>query len=958
MPRPFLCLGVAALATGSLWAQPAAEAPLTVTGTLVDERGSPVAGVEVVLRPYPNRYELDLAFLGHPEALPEAVERVLSGPEGGFSLSAPLVGPYRLEIRPSPAAAGPATVARAYRHLAPLRVPLHLEPIELPDRHPLTIRALDADGQPVEGAVVIAIPEPRQRTGNPPYRPPHEQPERLHPEFERAAARTDGQGIARFLMPSQAADVVVRADGFAARRANVESGRAALRLDSAPHIILRVRGPDGEPANRAVIRRAGGADEVPIALTGEDGLAAVGLGADERATLVAEAPDGSWMRTTTRNEPARESASEPSVQELLLQPPAVIAGRIADATTGLGVPDSVVWVRSDPGRHTVADSSGGFRLYAPLPQRRIELGAVASDYLAATATVNADRIRAGADVLVGLAPAAPLAGRVVDGFGRPVAGANVQSEPTDDEPLEWRTDRHGRATSGPDGSFWIPNAVYGSGYRLTVEAPSYAPAQHDLPPFERASPVEPVHIVLSQGRQPWGTVTDPEGAPVAGAEIRLSWPSEYPELPASFSDDEAVEAVLSNNRGEFEFATVAPGQYGVSISHPEYVHLDGKPANVPQGAGYFDLGVFVLTPGAEIHGVVSDPDQGPLEGVEISARQRSQILSGQTRTATTDARGRFRLGGLLTTVLADLTATADGYAPAAVESVRPATGEPVLIELARGASLSGRVFNPDGSAAAGVQVGLSVPYTEFRRRAVFGEHVFHSARADNDGRFRFDRLVPARWSLEAVDRTARATLEGIELGSGASREVEINDRSVANVTIRLEPGAEIRGMVTGLDAGDMATVGVEAWQGALFRSASPDLDGSFSIEALAPGTWQFSATTGERRSPMQSVTVDPGAAYATVELHFQPGFRVTGQMFVAGVPATDGFVTASQPGQENPRRTRTDHQGRFEMKGLPAGGYQLQFRHRLGATTEQPLDLQSDYHNLLVHLQPLSDDQN
>ncbi|MCY3971196.1 MAG: hypothetical protein OXG74_14775 [Acidobacteria bacterium] len=46
------------------------------------------------------------------------------------------------------------------------------------------------------------------------------------------------------------------------------------------------------------------------------------------------------------------------------------------------------------------------------------------------------------------------------------------------------------------------------------------------------------------------------------------------------------------------------------------------------------------------------------------------------------------------------------------------------------------------------------------------------------------------------------------------------------------------------------------------------------------------------------------------------------------------------------------------MKGLAAGTYQLQFRHRLGITTEQPLDLQSDYYNLLVHLQPLPDSQN
>ena len=46
--RYVTALGLSLFAAGAL-AQPTAEVPLTVTGTLVDERGAPAAGAEVVL---------------------------------------------------------------------------------------------------------------------------------------------------------------------------------------------------------------------------------------------------------------------------------------------------------------------------------------------------------------------------------------------------------------------------------------------------------------------------------------------------------------------------------------------------------------------------------------------------------------------------------------------------------------------------------------------------------------------------------------------------------------------------------------------------------------------------------------------------------------------------------------------------------------------------------------------
>ena len=64
MPRLLLALGLAGLAAPGLLAQPAADQPPTITGTVVDERGAPAADVEAVLRPYPSAYLVDLHLLG------------------------------------------------------------------------------------------------------------------------------------------------------------------------------------------------------------------------------------------------------------------------------------------------------------------------------------------------------------------------------------------------------------------------------------------------------------------------------------------------------------------------------------------------------------------------------------------------------------------------------------------------------------------------------------------------------------------------------------------------------------------------------------------------------------------------------------------------------------------------------------------------------------------------------
>lgn len=345
-----------------------------------------------------------------------------------------------------------------------------------------------------------------------------------------------------------------------------------------------------------------------------------------------------------------------------------------------------------------------------------------------------------------------------------------------------------RTTSAPDGSFWIPDAPYGTSYRLIVEAEGYASTTDDLPPFRRDGMAQPVQVVLSRGRQPWGTVVDQDGAPVAGALIRLFKRAPEPGLPEVGGFPfmgEAVATTASIAHGEFVFQSVALGDYHLGISHPEYTELQATAAGVRPGMGQYDLGVFVLSRGEEIRGVVVDPAGRPVAGAKVSSRQRRHDMPSQVRTATADDDGRFRLTGLLP-ALATLTATADEYPPSVVESVRPGTDEFVRMELVEGAVLAGRVLDPAGRTVAGVEVVL-YPRTgkSSRPTSVLPGGNLFQVWTGSDGRFRFGNLTPSSWFVQARDEAGWTTMERVELSRGEVREMALRLQATSRLTVRV-----------------------------------------------------------------------------------------------------------------------------------------------------------------------------
>ena len=344
----------------------------------------------------------------------------------------------------------------------------------------------------------------------------------------------------------------------------------------------------------------------------------------------------------------------------------------------------------------------------------------------------------------------------------------------------------------------------------------------------------------------------------------------------------------------------------------------------------------------------------PVANADIRASPEDR--SRETAFGDTDAGGRATLW------VATGPATIEVGHPELLNVSREVVLEPganeLDVQLGPGGEINGVIRSVDGTPIHGVTVEASEEPPDVggdNERALRLRRLNRILRppirtvSDFGGNFRVAGLDRGRYHLVArLSGYTEAESPGV---------IEIDGQSIDGIELVLEPGASIRGSVTGLDSADLASAEVQAWKGALFRNAKPGIENNFVLSALAPGTWQISATTDQRRSRLQEVNLEPGGPGVSVELRFEPGLRLSGQVLVAGQPASGGFVNALLQGQEHPRRTRTDHQGRFEIEGLQAGAYQLRFRHDLGVA-DQSLDLPANHYNLLVNLQPRPDQPN
>lgn len=238
-------------------------------------------------------------------------------------------------------------------------------------------------------------------------------------------------------------------------------------------------------------------------------------------------------------------------------------------------------------------------------------------------------------------------------------------------------------TGDPQGAYFVPHAGL-EGTELVVAAQGFATTALEAPAAPSGGVVEyeaqiPAESVVA------GRVVDTQGRPVARARLSLRTTDEDDgsfdfrggpdrrEMRRSIriGDEQRSSATrhsaVTGIDGQFEIGGVAAGEWELSARAKGFVRGEPQPLTLEQGKSQRDV-QLTLQPAGSIAGAVTEPDGSPVAGASISVepaaaaapedtatddvgRQLAQLESmvgggSDRRRARTDIHGEYRVGDL------------------------------------------------------------------------------------------------------------------------------------------------------------------------------------------------------------------------------------------------------------------------------------------------------------------------
>lgn len=402
-----------------------------------------------------------------------------------------------------------------------------------------------------------------------------------------------------------------------------------------------------------------------------------------------------------------------------------------------------------------------------------------------------------------------------------------------------------------------------------------------------------------------GLVVDENGAPIAGAAIRVIHDADS-YLTAELA---ARSGIASDAAGRFAFPWDA-GQYPDALS----CTAPGRGA-VVVGSAYAALTPIVLPKARRLAGRLRDVDGRPLADVRVELRDwlaQAPFLAGRgagsfmapepSAAVRSDAHGLFVIDSAADTALW-LRIGGGGFlrrdhGPLAI-------GDPMDFVVERTPLVTVVVQNPDGTPVPDILVHTDAEHSVPARGRLAGQ-------TDRNGTFRFGwpaRPTSIHVANAAYDRTCHAELRTFQERLVLTLPLPPAD---APAPARPDGAVAIRGRV--LDPVDARPVaGASVWlcppgddREAQFRrwfdwvpadpavSARTAVDGSFTLYA-APGTHWLGAAeraTGTRwhwpgccRNPLpRPIAVAAGKDLDGIELALQPVVAVPGKVLAEGLP--------------------------------------------------------------------------
>ena len=426
-------------------------------------------------------------------------------------------------------------------------------------------------------------------------------------------------------------------------------------------------------------------------------------------------------------------------------------------------------------------------------------------------------------------------------------------------------------------------------------------------------------LELLRGVAVSGTVLDPDGEPLAGAEVSAGGGQPW------FGGRGGREAE-TDAEGRFALVAVQPGELTLEASLDGW--LDGESDELDTVDGDELEGVvIVLDRGLAIAGEVRYADGRPAVGarVQVQSRRRGNPFggppgfggSGMQTAGRADAGegGRFSVTGLTEgafTVRAAVEDEALGARRAVLQGVRAGTTDLVL-ELAAPAALVGRVVDDLGEPIAAFD--LAVDSTDAggpRERQSF---------EDADGGFAFLGAGPGEWTVEArAEGHVQLDEALVVLPREAPLELVLPRRASLAGRVVDPLGAPVAGAEVLVQDG---RANPNPWMGGRGPRTETDADGRFELEDLVPGSLGLTARSEDwADSEELALELAPGEVREDVVLELREGGRIVGRVSTPeGDPSPDRRVTwgSNAMGFGSRDETRTDAAGEFRFEHVTPG---------------------------------------
>ncbi len=894
---------------GILALGPAATATeIDIRGKVLGVDGLPYPEATVSLHPAVSRYQQVAVWLG--DSAPEPETTAMTGRSGEYRLTAPSAGHWIVKVE----AAG--AVTRVY-DLTPLVEPVVLNTVRLDADTGLKVQVTGREGKPLPHALVRLYDDadPRMRFSR---------GADWRTEVFAGITADDGSirlpradGHRRELAVSAAGHVVYK------RTTGPGTGMTAALKPGTARSIQVVEEKSGKPVAVSSAMVLDAETGQPLGLTDDDGRLTVTVTGKGRLKLSAVTGDG---RRVTSD---RTTLTLPRLEAMV--------GRLIDSSTRAGIPGGLVWLQGQAWEAATTDRAGGFVLQATLGNTG-RVVADATGYLQSGDT----RFRFAGDgrpgPIIALVPAAAIEGTVVGPDGRNVAEASVGTRVRRNHPGMMRIEIGGspapKALTDEHGRYRISKVDTSNNYDVTASAEGFIKGKTAVIDLTPGRTRTDVRIDLDRGVLVAGAVQDEAGSPVADALVSLT-PAAGRRTGGMMIIDGDGPATVEGTTGEdgrFTLTGLPAGSVEIRISRKGFAGLRKDGIDLAAGPDGSDLGLFTLSPGGTVQGLVLDPGGMPVGGAEVRVAEggggMAMVMMGGSPPSDsgpdgiTGPDGWFTLEDQPLTGKINLNVTRSGFLQGSAAVPEVPNLEPVTITLEHSLTFSGVVLDGDGEPVPRADLNLTRSMTSGGGGMMMKMMMVEGAVADDLGRFEYDGLEPGKISISGSAPGFQETkIDGIEMVKG---------EDLTGFELPLTPGAVLVGRVLAPDGQPAidAAVGIVQDGGEPRFGQGPgmtksDGGGNYRLENLPPGPVSIEATHNSYVRTVRDMEAAEGIN--SLDLQFEGGQEVRGMVTGpdgAPVPGASVRLDSAGRGWGGPQAD-AGADGSFVLEGVSDGQYTL-----------------------------------